>query len=379
MNKKLVGTLAAIVAGVALSVTPAFAANLYVPLTWFPIKTGLSVTTTPGTSVDTLADGQFNFTDLLYSGVAADKDNVGIPTMLRFSGDTITRQLVCVGTAGVPGNSRVVESLSEPISYYVQTTNSDPSLFYMFFDGCHAVLTPGETYELEYAFHSERCPLPTGWNMGTFNGKTSVETIKVETLAANPEWSKGQVMRLRFRVVGQPIEARDVWLSAYGTTYADGHYTFRGVTLSQLDDNDQPIIDAIHGEGQTNRDWADAAGDGSGASAGSDKANQTQNDLDMAGSLEDDFNASADAALKDVNFGGFTFIAPVLDSMSASVLGIRKIFTALGPWQIVFTFPLLLGLALVLIGRLSRESVHTLRVSSGKSNTDQKVLPPGKG
>ena len=72
--------------------------------------------------------------------------------------------------------------------------------------------------------------------------------------------------------------------------------------------------------------------------------------LFLFGSMEDNFNA--------LNIDSFTIPDGVLSGCTLVLNVFSSVWSALGAYQIIFTFPLMLSIVLLIIGRISKSAGH---------------------
>ena len=80
------------------------------------------------------------------------------------------------------------------------------------------------------------------------------------------------------------------------------------------------------------------------------------------GSMEDNFNA--------LNIDSFTIPDGVLSGFTLVLSVFSSVWTALGTYQILFTFPLMLSIVLLIIGRISKSAGHKDSSSSSDKGGD---------
>lgn len=95
---------------------------------------------------------------------------------------------------------------------------------------------------------------------------------------------------------------------------------------------------------------------------------QAQNDLNDYNSIESEWGGSMVDNFNSLNMGDFSFASGALSAFTL-VSGIfSDLWNAFGDYSVIFTFPLTLGIALLVIGRISRV-VSAVRSRSGKEDS----------
>lgn len=150
---------------------------------------------------------------------------------------------------------------------------------------------------------------------------------------------------------------------AYNTTAStNGPFTSSGVTVtdtstttsdSDISDGDKAIINAIDNASKDNQQWLDnqyneAVGDLPEDTASTDAM---IGDLDLK---EEAYKNDAFDRFQELSSAFTGFDGDVASGIGLAGTLFSRFFNALGSYKIIYTFPLLLGLALVIIGRLGR-------------------------
>lgn len=150
---------------------------------------------------------------------------------------------------------------------------------------------------------------------------------------------------------------------AYNTTAStNGPFTSSGVTVtdistttsdSDISDGDKAIINAIDNANKDNQQWLDnqyneAVGDLPEDTASTDAM---IGDLDLK---EEAYKNDAFDRFQELSSAFTGFDGDVASGIGLAGTLFSRFFNALGSYKIIYTFPLLLGLALVIIGRLGR-------------------------
>lgn len=95
---------------------------------------------------------------------------------------------------------------------------------------------------------------------------------------------------------------------------------------------------------------------------------QAQNDLNDYNSIESEWGGSMVDNFNSLNMGDFSFASGALSAFTL-VSGIfSDLWNAFGDYSVIFTFPLTLGIALLVIGRISRV-VSAVRSRSGREDS----------
>lgn len=106
----------------------------------------------------------------------------------------------------------------------------------------------------------------------------------------------------------------------------------------------------------------------SGDSALDGFTDQAQDDLNDYNSIESEWGGSMVDNFNSLNMGDFSFASGALSAFTL-VSGIfSDLWNAFGDYSVIFTFPLTLGIALLVIGRISRV-VSAVRSRSGREDS----------
>ena len=89
-----------------------------------------------------------------------------------------------------------------------------------------------------------------------------------------------------------------------------------------------------------------------------------QENIDGLDSMEQEFFGSMEDNFNALNIDSFTVPDGVLSGFNLALSVFSSVWTALGSYQILFTFPLMLSIVLLIIGRISKSAGH--KDSSGK-------------
>lgn len=101
-----------------------------------------------------------------------------------------------------------------------------------------------------------------------------------------------------------------------------------------------------------------------------DDSDALQSDIDDLDSMEQEFFGSMEDNFNALNIDSFTIPDGVLSGFTLVLSVFSSVWTALGTYQILFTFPLMLSIVLLIIGRISKSAGHKDSSSSSDKGGD---------
>lgn len=142
----------------------------------------------------------------------------------------------------------------------------------------------------------------------------------------------------------------------YLSTGRGAEWSFTTLALEDSNLDSEAIIGAITDANKDNHDWIDSNLD----SAVGDLPDDTTETDDMISDLdgkEEEYKSDALDRFNEVSSTFSGFDGSVGSGIALAGTLFSRFFNALGTYKIIYTFPLLLGLAMVIIGRLGRASI----------------------
>lgn len=131
--------------------------------------------------------------------------------------------------------------------------------------------------------------------------------------------------------------------------------SFTTLSDGSISEGDKAIIDAIQNTNQQHEQWIDSEMGSAVGDLNEDiaSADQQINDLN---NQEEAFKDDAFSRFQEVSASFSGFDGTVGSGIGLAGTLFSRFFNCLGDYAIIYTFPLILGLAMVIIGRLSRSS-----------------------